>query len=149
MRESLIPFVLRRRRLLPRELPSGSDLRYDESLQLWINATSGRPAVTDYANTGRDRSTAGSQFGETTNTRTQEGVDQSEVICASDFGETAITKTQEGIDTTERLAPLARHPEPTLAVQRGSVAVRVGESKFGETIFTATREGVDQSEGSS
>jgi hypothetical protein len=52
-----------------------------------------------------------SQFGETINTRTREGVDQAEgtTLQVSQFGETTLTDTREGADQTEGAAPLASH----------------------------------------
>ena len=124
----MVPFVLRTRRRLPAETAPGEDMRFDTRRQLWVNVT-GQPVVAEYAS--QSAASTASPFGETINTRTHEGIDQTERAGASNLGETIVTKTHEGIDSTERASalPLA--------------------SKFGETILTSTHEGVDQTEGSS
>lgn len=117
--EALIPFVAQHRKLLlPRE-PAGSEHIYDTAKQLWVCSDSGEPVVLRYA-TGVKESLV-SQFGETTMTKTFEGVDQSEgrdssaadssgmstsmsrdTLSASPFGETLVTETAEGTDQPER-----------------------------------------------
>lgn len=87
---------------------------YDQRRQLWITID-GTPVVL--------QSRSSSDFGETTVTTSQEGVDCSERL-ASDFGETTVTKTAEGTDMTETFLG----------------------SDFGETTKSATVEGTDQVE---
>ena len=118
--EALIPFVAQHRKLiLPRE-PAGSEHVYDAAKQLWVCSGSGEPVVLRHATRAKE-GLAASQFGETTMTKTFEGVDQSEgrgsgaadssgmstsvprdALSASTFGETLVTETAEGTDQPER-----------------------------------------------
>jgi hypothetical protein len=122
-RMQMTPFVLKVRTKLAPECEPSDQQTYDHDLQLWIDKKSGAPVVCALQTRIQQ-----SEFGETTLTRTKEGVDQSETatLQASLFGETTMTKTIEGADQRE-LTGLAA-------------------SQFGETLITATREGHDQSE---
>jgi hypothetical protein len=62
-----------------------------------MNTQTGRPIVSELAGLGASR------YGETSVTKTQEGMDQLESLEASRFGETLVTETREGIDQSERL----------------------------------------------
>jgi hypothetical protein len=117
------PFILRTRLALPQEPSPSSEHCYDYVRQIWINATTGMPVITE-----NDTQQA-SKFGETSITETREGADQSEIstLDASRFGETSMTKTSEGHDQGESILA----------------------SKFGETSITAAAEGLDKPVGAS
>lgn len=120
------PFVLRKKLLLPAESDPQPWEVYESERQLWVDARSGQPLV------GRGgfqdvKNLRGSEFGETTLTKTAEGADRE--ISASAFGETSMSKTVEGTDQTE------------------SVSGALGASASGGTTLTRTREGSDETEG--
>lgn len=137
----MTPFVLRARRLLPKDTEPNSDQFYDAFRQLWVHRSSGAIAVEEM----RYRPAA-SKFGETTLTETREGADPAgstlsvsdvdkehhvgddrQSFLASKFGETTHTATLEGTDQN-------REQDVFL-------------SKFGETTMTkAPGEGADQTE---
>ena len=112
--EAPIPFVARSRKMLTTPAPAGPEHRYDSNMQIWVCARTGEPLV--LLRRHQDAQTlAASEFGETTLTKTVEGVDQSEArvdaditssgyrgVSASEFGETTLTETGEGTDQTER-----------------------------------------------
>lgn len=112
-----VPFVARCRKLLTTPTPPGSEHQYDSSKQIWVCARTGVPLVLLHAQQDVS-SLAASEFGETTLTKTAEGVDQSEGrldadcpsvslhyrgVMASPFGETTLTETGEGADQAERI----------------------------------------------
>lgn len=118
--ETGVPFVARHRKLLAASSVAGPDHRYDRLHQLWRCARTGEALVVRHAARG-GASLAPSEFGETTLTKTVEGVDQSEGridggcisaesdpstrpygVVASEFGETCVTETGEGHDQSER-----------------------------------------------
>ncbi len=115
-------FVLRGRKEIPPDSSPDGEI-FDQTRQLWIDATSRIPVVS-----GLEANIAGTIFGETLITASREGVDNAEIsdALASTFGETTITKTFEGADQTEISAITA--------------------SSFGETTITRTHEGADQTE---
>ena len=118
-RQFQIPFVLRRRTLLPPVAKPKPDQSYDAERQIWVLSDSGEPLVVQYER----RQIQCSDFGETSLTKTSEGHDQREVLSRSEFGETVATRTAEGTDQSEILA-----------------------SEFGETVMTETSEGHDRTE---
>lgn len=122
---AMTPFVLRARRLLPKEPEPSSKQFYDPVRQVWADSLSGAIAVEEM----RYRPGA-SKFGETTLTEAREGADQaaSPLLSASNFGETQITRNEgEGADDYV--------PTDLLA------------SQFGETTMTkAPGEGADLTE---
>lgn len=115
------PFVLKSKVSIT-ELDSCEDTQvYDPELQLWVSTISGRPLVVemcacnaadrvnDIASASRRKSKSAcylsSSFGETSMTKTHEGVDQSgEVIHLTQFGETTLTETGEGVDVSESIS---------------------------------------------
>lgn len=120
MTNTVAPFILRKRRKLAAEsLPKRGEV-YDLRRQVWINKFLNCPLV------ARVSAQVASQFGETTLTKTSEGMDQIEVS-SSTFGETSVTRSVEGSDQSEN-------------------ASWVHSSQFGETLITATAEGSDRSE---
>jgi hypothetical protein len=111
--------------------------RYDRARQLWVGVD-GTPVVLQ-------RQTA-SDFGETTATTSQEGVDCTERF-ASDFGETTITKTAEGTDMTESYLSSDFGETTITRTAEGTDTTEAHlSSDFGETTKTATVEGTDQVE---
>lgn len=112
-----VPFVARQRTPLPVCAGAAPEHRYDPVQQLWVSLDSGEPLVLRRVRDVHSR-LAASEFGETTLTRTVEGVDQSEgridqdrdarpatrlpSLFASQFGETTLTETGEGVDQSER-----------------------------------------------
>lgn len=119
--ETSEPLALRHRRRVTGEGNPSEDELYDESGQLWVSVSSGKPLVRLYQE-ARSAS-LDSRFGETIVTKTSEGLDQAERL-STQFGETAMTRPHEGVDQQEAL----------------------GATRFGETIITETREGLDQGE---
>ena len=94
---------------------------YDNDRQIWVDKQTKQPFVETFNNQKC------SNYGETIITKTNEGVDQSEVLSSSDLGETISTATNEGIDQRE-------------------IVNQDSSTDFGETIITRTSEGVDQRE---
>ena len=142
------PFVLRNKQLLPAETAPKPWEVYDPERQLWVDAQSGEPLV------GRGgfqdaKDLRGSEFGETTLTKTAEGADQE--ISASKFGETSLSRTAEGTDQTESISGALRASafgETTLIKTREGTDETEGlrHSRFGETSLTETGEGADQTD---
>lgn len=142
-----VPLVLQQPlRAIPESKPK-SGTYYCGKRQIWIQ-DDGRPVVA-----GARR--GASDFGETTATATQEGVDQVEatseggIVSSSDFGETTITKTSEGTDQTENASFLASDFGETSLTRTSEGADQteaLSSSDFGETTKSATAEGIDQAE---
>jgi len=139
----MTPFILMGRKRLPPESAPSDEQVYDDYRQLWINKKSGTPVVTAIQVKSQV-----SNFGETTISKTQEGVDQLEGtdLSASSFGETTLTETREGVDQLEVATFVASTLTRTVEGADLSEIATLPASPFGETTHTATREGVDQSE---
>ena len=118
----MTPFILEgATKIADEDVPTKEQV-YDTRVQLWIDTRTGVPIVsptvaTNVSGTDNDRVEEGlvdedsaytpcmraSEFGETSLTKTSEGIDQSEVtdFCASPFGETLHTATVESVDNPE------------------------------------------------
>jgi hypothetical protein len=89
----MTPFILMGRKKLPPESAPSDEQVYDDYRQLWINKKSGKPVVTAIQVKSQV-----SNFGETTISKTQEGVDQPEGtdLSASSFGENDVNRDARG-----------------------------------------------------
>src|SRR5262249_24292094 len=140
-------FILLSRKQLPPDESPSQDKVYDDRLQLWINRQSGLPVIEHLKNQKQ------TQFGETVETRTREGIHQPEgaMLEASRFGETTLTDSGEGADQPERASLDASRYGETLLTKTREGADQAETAVFrasqhGETLLTMTREGADQSE---
>lgn len=113
-----VPFVARRKKLLPASESADSTNYYDPVRQIWVSAESGEALV---VRSIRMRSSP---------------------VASSDFGETSLTRTSEGADQNEGRVEQESSVDRLSSASRG----RLLASQFGETLVTETGEGVDQSE---
>ena len=110
----MTPCILLGRKRLPPERAPSPEHGYDNERQLWIDKRSGEPLVTSMRSQVKT-----TQFGETTITETREGADRSESAAqSSEFGEIQ-TRTHEGVDQTEgKLLRASQVGETTLTKTR-------------------------------